>query len=82
MKEACTKEKKAKDLWKMGHSIALINGVIIGALDPDEPAEQKKEIVDRNIRHLRQMVAKDDWDDEDFTDANLAIEAGSNYTAS
>jgi hypothetical protein len=82
MTEERTSEKRAEDLWAMGHSIALINGIVGGAIDADEPAEDRQDIVDRNTSHLRQMVAKEDWDDEDFTDANLAIEAGSNYTAS
>ena len=82
MSEERTSEKRAEDLWAMGHSIALINGVVGGAIDSDESAEDRQDVVDRNTSHLTKMVAKEDWDGEDMTAANSAITAGNNYTAS
>ena len=82
MSEERTSDKRAEDYTAMGHSITLINGIIGGSIDADEPAEDRQDIVDRNTSHLTTMIAKEDWDGEDMTAANSSITAGNNYTAS
>ena len=40
-----------------------------------------KEVVDRNVRHLELMVAKDYWTNEDMTAVNKAITDGKAHIA-
>ena len=76
-----TAEELASDYTAMGHSIALITDVIAGNAMADDDAADRQDCVDRNVAHLELMVAKDDWSDEDFTDADAAISSGNGYTA-
>ena len=78
--EARTAEERTQDFTAMGHSVDLINDIVAGNQDDLEAAE-RQDIVDRNVAHLELMVAKDDWDGEDMTNANAAITAGQGYTA-
>ena len=77
-----TTEQLAQDYSAMGDSVDLINAIIAGDAMADDEAEERQGCVDRNVAHLEIMVAKDDWGDEDMTDANSAIAAGKGYTAS
>ena len=77
-----TDAEKAQDYTAMGHSVALINAVIAGDEMVGEPAEERQDCVDRNVEHLKLMVAKTDWGSESMTDVNAAISAGEGYTAS
>ena len=79
--EVLTSEEIAQHYSAMGDSVDLINGIIDGSLMADDTQEDKNDCVDRNVRHLEIMVAKDFWTDEDMTDANSAITAGQNYLA-
>jgi len=79
--EARTSEELAQDYLAMGHSTALITGIIDGTAMEDEEAADRQDCVDRNVEHLELMVAKDDWSNEDMTDSNSAISAGSAYEA-
>jgi len=79
--EARTAEERAQDFTAMGHSVDLINDIVAGNQDDDMEANDRQDTVDRNVAHLELMVAKDDWDGEDMTDANAAITAGNGYTA-
>ena len=81
MSEDRTTEQLASDYTAMGHSVALVNAIIAGDSMADDDAEDRQDCVDRNVAHLELMVAKDDWGDEDFTDADAAILAGNGYTA-
>jgi len=81
MSEDRTTEELASDYTAMGHSISLITDVIAGNAMAEEPKEDRQDCVDRNVQHLELMVAKEDWGDEDFTDADAAIVAGNGYTA-
>jgi hypothetical protein len=81
MSEDRTTEELASDYTAMGHSISLITDVIAGDSMAEEPKEDRQDCVDRNVQHLELMVAKEDWGDEDFTDADAAIVAGNGYTA-
>tara|TARA_R100000951_G_scaffold72446_1_gene61107 strand:+ start:2165 stop:2413 length:249 start_codon:yes stop_codon:yes gene_type:complete len=79
--EARTAEERTQDFTAMGHSVDLINAIVAGDHDDDMEADDRQGTVDRNVEHLALMVAKDDWDGEDMTDANAAITAGQGYTA-
>ena len=80
--EARTAEERTQDFTAMGHSVDLINDIVAGNQDDDMEAADRQDCVDRNVEHLQIMVAKDDWDGEDMTDANDAVTAGQGYTAS
>jgi len=77
--EVLTAEEIAKHYSAMGDSVNLINGIIDGTEMADAEQEDKNDCVDRNVRHLEIMVAKDFWTSEDMTDANAAISAGKTY---
>jgi len=72
----------AQDYLAMGHSVALITDVIAGDQMADDLAADRQACVDRNVKHLEIMVAKDDWGSESMTATNAAIKAGNGYTAS
>ena len=80
--EVKTAEEIAQDYTAMGHSVDLINGIIDGSRMSDESAEERQACVDRNVKHLEIMVAKDYWTTESMTASNSAITAGKAYTAS
>ena len=81
MENEITAEEIAQHYSAMGDSVDLINGIIDGSKMADDTQEDKNDCVDRNVRHLEIMVAKDFWTTEDMTDANSAITAGQNYLA-
>ena len=81
MENEITAEEIAQHYSAMGDSVDLINGIINGSLMADDTQEDKNDCVDRNVRHLEIMVAKDFWTTEDMTSANSAITAGKNYIA-
>jgi hypothetical protein len=81
MENEITAEQIAQHYSAMGDSVDLINGIIDGSLMADDTQEDKNDCVDRNVRHLEIMVAKDFWTTEDMTSANSAITAGKNYIA-
>lgn len=60
-------------------SVALINGVIAGTVMQDVAEPVRRDAVDRNVRHLEIMLAKDFWTDEDMSGVNAAIAAGHAY---
>jgi len=77
--ETRTADQLAQDYTAMGHSVDLINGIIDGSRMKDETQEDKNDCVDRNVRHLEIMVAKEDWGSEDMTPSKDAITAGKAY---
>jgi hypothetical protein len=81
MENEITAEEIAQHYSAMGDSVDLINGIIDGSLMADDTQEEKNDCVDRNVRHLEIMVAKDFWTNEDMTASNAAISAGKNYLA-
>jgi len=81
MENEITAEEIAQHYSAMGDSVNLINGIIDGSMMADDTQEDKNDCVDRNVRHLEIMVAKDFWTTEDMTSANSAITAGQNYLA-
>jgi hypothetical protein len=79
--EAQTPEQIAKHYSAMLDSVWLINEVIAGEQMTDQLDADKKACVDRNVKHLEIMVAKDFWTTEDMAPVNAAIAAGNAYTA-
>ena len=79
MENEITAEEIAQHYSAMGDSVDLINGIIDGSLMADDTQEDKNDCVDRNVRHLEIMVAKDFWTTEDMTSANSAITSGKAY---
>ena len=76
-----TAEQIAQHYTAMGHSVDLINAIIAGEAMADDDAADKQDCVNRNVKHLEIMVAKDFWTTEDMTAANAAIAAGQAYEA-
>ena len=81
MENEITAEEIAQHYSAMGDSVDLINGIIDGSLMADDTQEDKNDCVDRNVRHLEIMVAKDFWTTENMDNVNAAITAGKNYIA-
>jgi hypothetical protein len=81
MSDEVTTEEIAQHYTAMGHSVALINGIIAGEIMVDETTEIKQDCVDRNVKHLEIMLTRTYWTDEDMTAVNSAITAGQGYTA-
>ena len=77
--EVKTAEDIAQDFTAMGHSVELINGIVDGSKMIEETQEEKNDCVDRNVKHLEIMVAKDFWTDESMTASNTAIASGKTY---
>ena len=76
-----TVEQIAQHYTAMGHSVDLINGIIDETEMTDDTQEEKDDCVDRNVRHLELMVAKDYWTNEDMTAVNKAITDGKAHIA-
>mgnify|MGYP003666382500 CR=1 FL=1 len=69
MLDTPTTEEIAAHYTAMGHSVDLLN-----AGKPDNMTDEEwTATVNRNKEHLRIMVAKDYWTDEDMTAVNAAI---------
>jgi len=63
-------EEIAGHYERMGHSVDLINKLV-----PTQDAEDL-DTLDRNVRHLEQMLMNDWWAGYDLTAINAAIVAG------
>ena len=79
--EVPSTEEKEQHYKAMGDSVTLIHDVIAGNAMANETDEEKKDCVKRNVEHLKIMVAKEWWGDEDMQPSNEAITAGEAYTA-
>lgn len=79
--EVPSAEEIAQHYKAMGDSVDLINAVIAGETMANETDEEKKDCVKRNVEHLKIMVAKEWWGDEDMTPANNAIADAASYIA-
>ena len=66
-----TAEEIAQHYKAMGDSVDLLNAGQPADMDDAEWAD----CVDRNVRHLQIMVAKDFWTNEDMSAVNAAIAA-------
>ena len=65
-------EEKAQHYKAMGDSINLINEMRTNAPE-NMTDEEVADTISRNVEHLKIMVAKEWWGDEDMTAANAAI---------
>jgi hypothetical protein len=65
-------EEKAQHYKAMGDSIDLINEMRTNAPE-NMTDEEVADTISRNVEHLKIMVAKEWWGDEDMTAANAAI---------
>jgi hypothetical protein len=72
MENEITAEQIAQHYKAMGDSVDLINAGQPEGMTDDEWAD----CLSRNVEHLKIMVAKDFWTDEDMTAVNAAIAAG------
>ena len=71
MDNEVTAEEIAQHYTAMGHSVDLLN-----AGKPEDMSDEDwAATVSRNVEHLKIMVAKDFWTDEDMAPANSAIAA-------
>jgi hypothetical protein len=75
-----TPEIIAKHYSRMLESVLLINGIVAGEKMTNDTSENKLDCVDRNVRHLEIMLAKDFWTTEDMAAVNSAIAAGKNFS--
>ena len=66
-----TAEQIAQHYTAMGHSVDLLNAGQPADMDDADWVD----CVQRNVDHLKIMVAKDFWTTEDMTAANAAIAA-------
>jgi hypothetical protein len=76
-----TAEQIAEHYRAMLSSVSLINAVIAGQQMQYNTPQQKKDCVDRNVRHLETMLKQDFWTTEDMTTVNAAIADGTAYIA-
>jgi hypothetical protein len=75
MENEITAEQIAQHYKAMGDSVDLIN-----AGQPEDMSDEDwADCLDRNVEHLKIMLAKDFWTDEDMTAAEAAIAAGEAY---
>lgn len=72
MENEITTEQIAQHYKAMGDSVDLIN---VGQPE-DMSDEDWADCLDRNVEHLKIMLAKDFWTDEDMTAVEAAIAAG------
>ena len=72
MSDEMTPEEIAQHYSAAMDSVNLINAVIAS---PDDYANDET-VLQRNVDHLKIMVAKDFWTTEDMTPLNDAIAAG------
>lgn len=59
-------------------SVNLVNNMVL-AEEKNQPKEQRRDAIDRNVEHLKIAVAWDIWTIEDLSPLNLAIANGSNW---
>jgi len=77
--EVPSAEEIAQHYKAMGDSVTLIQDIIAGTAMQDQTDEEKRDCVNRNVEHLKIMVAKTWWGDEDMQPSNEAIAAGETY---
>ena len=75
-----TPEQIAQHYKAMLDSVWLINAVIAGEQMANQTNADKKDCVDRNVKHLELMVAKDFWTTEDMAPVNAAIAGGNAFS--
>jgi hypothetical protein len=76
-----TQEDIDKQHSALGDSITLIDSIIDGTLQYDMSDEDKRKTVERNVKHLEIMVAKDYWGERSLEASNATIIKGNQYLA-
>lgn len=79
--EVPSAEEIAQHYKAMGDSVTLIHDIIGGTAMQDETDEERRGCVNRNVEHLKIMLAKTWWGKEDMQPSKKAIAAGEAYTA-
>ena len=74
-----TPEQVAEHYSAMISSVDLINAVVAGVQMQDDTEQQKKDCVDRNVRHLEVMRVQTFWTTEDMAPVDAAIATGKAY---
>jgi hypothetical protein len=69
-------EQIAQHYKAMLDSVWLINAIIAGEQMIGETAAEKQSCIERNVKHLELMRAKDFWTTEDMAPVDAAISAG------
>ena len=77
--EVPSAEEIAQHYKAMGDSVTLIQDIIAGTAMQDQTDEEKRDCVNRNVEHLKIMLAKTWWGNEDMTASNAAVAAGEAY---
>lgn len=77
--EVPSAEEIAQHYKAMGDSVTLIHDIIAGTAMQDETDEEKRDCVNRNVEHLKIMLAKTWWGNEDMQLSNKAITVGETY---
>ena len=72
MENEITAEQIAQHYTAMGHSVDLLNAGQPEGMSDEDWAD----CLSRNVEHLKIMVAKGFWTNEDMTAVNAAIAAG------
>ena len=67
-----TEEEIAQDYSAMQDSVNLLDEMRTNPPE-DMTDEEVADCISRNVEHLKIMVAKDYWTDEDMTTVNVAI---------
>ena len=75
MTDTPSAEQIAKNYTAMGHSVDLINSTNPVNIDGTKQYtdEEWNNLIEKNKEHLRIMVGKDYWTNEDMTAVNAAI---------
>ena len=74
-----TPEQIAQHYIAMISSVDLINAVVTGSQMQGDTEAQRKDCVDRNVRHLEMMLTQKFWTTEDMTAVTQAIQSGNAY---
>ena len=82
--ETPSPEQVAQDLKAMGDSVWVIDSKIENGPSEDQTQEEANDEVDRNVRHLEIMLAKDYIQDSgsELATFQVAIEDGNQYITS
>jgi hypothetical protein len=75
MNNDITAQRIAQNYLAMGHSVALINGIVAGTEMADATDAECQDCLERNAGHLSAMLEKDYWTTEDMTEVEAAVAA-------
>lgn len=76
-----SQDQIAQNYSAMLDSVGVINAVVAGQLMGFADATQKKDCVQRNVRHLEVMRSQTYWTTEDMTTVDAAISTGTAFVS-